>query len=81
MDSRREFLQKTLIFSPFVVWPDSVVCFFQDDLPNVLILGDSISIGYTPFVQEYLKGEQTYFDRCRKMENLKTIDLNHTASK
>ncbi|MEZ5300744.1 MAG: SGNH/GDSL hydrolase family protein [Verrucomicrobiales bacterium] len=28
-----------------------------DDLPRVLILGDSISIGYTPFVQELLKGE------------------------
>jgi acyl-CoA thioesterase-1 len=26
------------------------------DLPRVLLLGDSISIGYTPFVQELLKG-------------------------
>jgi len=26
-------------------------------LPRVLLLGDSISIGYTPFVQEMLKGE------------------------
>lgn len=28
-----------------------------DALPNVLILGDSISIGYTPYVQEILAGE------------------------
>lgn len=27
------------------------------DQPRILILGDSISIGYTPFVQETLKGE------------------------
>jgi acyl-CoA thioesterase-1 len=27
------------------------------DKPRVLLLGDSISIGYTPFVQEMLKGE------------------------
>lgn len=27
------------------------------NLPNVLILGDSISIGYTPFVQEMLTGK------------------------
>lgn len=61
MDSRREFLQKTLTFSPLVIWPNSVVNFFQNDLPNILILGDSISIGYTPFVQEYLKGKANVF--------------------
>jgi hypothetical protein len=29
----------------------------KDELPKVLILGDSISIGYTPFVQQMLKNE------------------------
>ncbi len=29
----------------------------QKELPRVLILGDSISIGYTPFVQEILAGK------------------------
>lgn len=61
MATRRDFLQKTLMFSPLVVWPDSLVGFFQNELPNVLILGDSISIGYTPFVQEYLKGRANVF--------------------
>jgi len=61
MATRRYFLQKTLMFSPLVIWPDSVVHFFQNDLPNVLILGDSISIGYTPFVQEFLKGRANVF--------------------
>ena len=33
------------------------VCFgISDDMPRVLIIGDSISIGYTPFVQEFLEG-------------------------
>lgn len=61
MNTRREFLQKTLTFSPFIIWPNSLVTIFQHDLPNVLILGDSISIGYTPFVQEYLKGKANVF--------------------
>jgi lysophospholipase L1-like esterase len=61
MATRREFLQKTLMLSPLLVWPDSLVNFFQNELPNVLILGDSISIGYTPFVQEYLKGRANVF--------------------
>ena len=29
----------------------------NDELPNVLIIGNSISIGYTPFVQEELQGK------------------------
>ncbi len=33
------------------------VSFKSDKLPNVLIIGDSISIGYTPFVKEALKGK------------------------
>lgn len=61
MDTRRKFLHKSLILSPLVVWPSSLVSVFQNDLPNVLILGDSISIGYTPFVQEYLKGRANVF--------------------
>ena len=61
MNTRREFLQKSLMLSPLMVWPDSLVRFFQYDLPNVLILGDSISIGYTPFVQEMLKGKANVF--------------------
>lgn len=31
--------------------------FKSDRLPNVLIIGDSISIGYTPFVQKALEGK------------------------
>jgi lysophospholipase L1-like esterase len=35
----------------------SVVAAADNSLPNVLILGDSISIGYTPFVQKELAGK------------------------
>ncbi len=31
-----------------------LVGFNQDELPNVLIIGDSISLGYTPFVKSAL---------------------------
>jgi hypothetical protein len=36
------------------------------DLPNVLLIGDSISIGYTPYVREELKGKCNV---CRIPEN------------
>ena len=34
---------------------------FSQKLPNILILGDSISIGYTPFVQELMKGRANVY--------------------
>lgn len=34
-----------------------LVAFKSDRLPNVLIIGDSISMGYTPFVQQALEGK------------------------
>ena len=36
-----------------------LAAFKSDPLPNVLIIGDSISIGYTPFVQKALGGKAT----------------------
>ncbi len=51
---RRAFLEYGLAGASASFLPISV---FGDDLPNVLILGDSISIGYTPFVQELMKGK------------------------
>lgn len=50
----------------------------QQGLPNVLILGDSISIGYTPVVRELLKGKanvQRPEDNCGNTEKgLQTLD-------
>lgn len=56
MKSRRTFLKTTMAATPVVVMPGFIQGFsFAEDLPNVLLLGDSISIGYTPFVREMLK--------------------------
>jgi len=58
MSSRRNFIKKSTAFSaaiaalPGLVWSQS-----SSNLPKVLILGDSISIGYYPFVKEYLAGK------------------------
>jgi lysophospholipase L1-like esterase len=46
-------MKKRLLF--FIVF--TLMAFRSNDLPNVLIIGDSISIGYTPYVQEALKGQ------------------------
>jgi len=55
MKSRRAFLKTSALFSLVLALPKVVFSTFNKDLSNVLIIGDSISIGYTPFVQEYLK--------------------------
>ena len=58
MSSRRNFIKKSAALSaaisalPGLLWSQS-----SSDLPNVLIIGDSISIGYLPFVQELMKGK------------------------
>jgi len=41
--------------------PESFFNYSNQDLTNVLILGDSISIGYTPFVKELLKGKANVY--------------------
>lgn len=52
---RRQFLQTTIFAAPFVIYPSFSKGNIVGKLPNVLIIGDSISIGYTPFVRELLK--------------------------
>ena len=51
---RRITFFKTVSFTLLIF---SLVAFKADKLPNVMIIGDSISIGYTPFVKEALKGK------------------------
>ena len=46
-------------------------------LPNVLILGDSISIGYTLYVREMLKGKANVY---RPVANDKPLNCGDTAS-
>ena len=54
MNSRRWFLKITAAISSALVLPK--ITFADDDrIRNVLIIGDSISMGYTPFVQVMLK--------------------------
>lgn len=55
MNSRRNFLKTTLALTPFLAYPKLMFA-AKAALPNVLIIGDSISIGYTPFVKQLLAG-------------------------
>jgi len=55
MNSRRDFLIKTLSVSAVFALPNIVLGITNKKLPNVLIIGDSISIGYLPFVKELMK--------------------------
>ncbi len=57
MNSRRNFIKKTCWIFPALAFPGIVSGTFGSKLPKVLILGDSISIGYYPFVKELLEGD------------------------
>ncbi len=53
---RRKFIKANLVLTSLMFLPNWLKATFSINLPNVLILGDSISIGYTPYLKEQLKG-------------------------
>jgi len=53
--SRREFLKTTASYGALLFFPFDALGTGGTALPNVLIIGDSISMGYTPFLKEILK--------------------------
>ena len=57
MLSRRHFLRNSLSFGPVLVFPGLAFKMPGKKLPRVLIIGDSISIGYFPFVKELMNGK------------------------
>ena len=58
---RRKFLKNSLLMFPIVTNPEFIFSKSSQVLPNVLIIGDSISIGYTPFVKELLAGKANVY--------------------
>lgn len=52
-------LRRALLTTSLVVWCSITLGQDAPKLPRVLLLGDSITIGYTPFVKEMLEGEAT----------------------
>jgi len=55
-NSRRNFLRQASAFGTLILLKPEIMFSAKQHLPNILIIGDSISIGYTPFVQDILKG-------------------------
>jgi hypothetical protein len=54
---RRNFIKSTLSLGTLLLMPNFVNKAFARDLPTVFIIGDSISLGYTPFVKAKLSGK------------------------
>lgn len=50
-------MQRMTALAPFLFMPSTKSTPAQDRLPAILILGDSISIGYTPFLTEILQAK------------------------
>ena len=57
--SRRNFLRTIGSFGALIFVRSDVFGSGNLNVPNVLIIGDSISMGYTPFVKEILNGKAT----------------------
>lgn len=54
MNYRRDFIKTSLFLSPAILHPQLIFA-KPAQQKKVLLLGDSISIGYTPFVQDMMK--------------------------
>lgn len=54
---RRDFILKSVLGTGAIMIPDWSSAENNDDLPNVLLIGDSISLGYTPLVVGMLYGK------------------------
>lgn len=53
---RRNFIKKTVIGSGIVLSPSIMLASTGRALPNVLIIGDSVSMGYTNYVKGFMDG-------------------------
>lgn len=53
----KRILRLKILVACFALLVGVVIMEASNEMPKVLIIGDSISIGYLPFVQEMMKGE------------------------
>lgn len=77
MISRRKFCSTLGTAIAFSFVPELIIA-GRNDLPNVLILGDSISIGYTKLVREILEGQANVSRPMR--ENGKPLNCQGTTN-
>jgi lysophospholipase L1-like esterase len=54
MNQRRKFIKTSLLLAPVIVFPKLSIGNLGQQKAKVLIIGDSISIGYMPFVKDLL---------------------------
>ncbi len=58
---RREFIKKTILGAGVVMAPKLLLARSIQNLPNIMLMGDSISLGYTNYVKEKLNGKVNFF--------------------
>lgn len=69
---RIQFIQYGVVTGFSLIGFPGLLKAFNKKLPDILLLGDSISIGYTPFVKEFLSGKANVYrpvDENEKSEN------------
>jgi acyl-CoA thioesterase-1 len=69
MNSRRNFIKNGLFGASVLLIPGSLFIQAKEKLSKVLVLGDSISIGYYPFVKELMKDNATVTRPFKKNGN------------
>lgn len=58
---RRRFLKATLIGVGMSLLPKFLFSKSKQELPNIMLMGDSVSLGYTKYVKEKLEGKVNFF--------------------
>ncbi len=71
-------MKNSLLIIVLLLLPCTAFVDSADKLPKVLIIGDSISMGYLPYVQEMLKGK-AMVDRPPPLENGKPENCQGTT--
>ena len=56
-NSRRNFFHQESALGTLILFQPEILWSTKQDLPDVLIIDDSISFGYTPYVKEILEGK------------------------
>ena len=58
---RRKFLKVSATGVAFSLLPQVLFSKSSTELPNIMLIGDSVSLGYTNYVKEALKGKVNFF--------------------
>ena len=58
---RRNFIKTALLGTGISLFPKFLMANSVKELPNIMLIGDSVSLGYTKYVKAKLEGKVNFF--------------------